>query len=87
MVITDLLVRNAKNYRDEVSLVEINPETNKRHITWREFDLVEATEKDFSRTELTWGEFDGLANKFANMLLNKGLGKGSKVAILMMNCL
>ncbi|MDO5491351.1 MAG: class I adenylate-forming enzyme family protein [Bacillota bacterium] len=88
MPITDLLVRNAKEYRDEIALVEINPEaedSNRR--TWKEFALIEANPHDIGRKEMTWGEFDIKANKFANFLLTRGIHKGEKIGILMMNCL
>ena len=38
-------------------------------------------------SELTWGEFDRKANRLANFLLSRGVRKGDKVAILLMNCL
>ena len=87
MLITDLLERNAKNSPDDVSLVEINPEINEKHAIWHEFELVEAKERSYTRREMTWGQFDEKANKFANLLLKNGIGKGKKVAILLMNCL
>jgi len=36
---------------------------------------------------MTWREFDDKANRLANFLLDRGLQKGQKVAILLMNCL
>jgi len=39
------------------------------------------------RREITWREFDDKANQFANLLLSRGIKKGNKVAILLMNCL
>ncbi len=37
MPITELLTRNATYFKDEVALVEINPEVkNVPHVTWRE---------------------------------------------------
>ena len=36
---------------------------------------------------MTWKEFDVKANRFANLLLTRGIRKGDKIAILMMNCL
>lgn len=88
MPITDLLVRNAREHKDETALIEINPEaedSNRR--TWKEFSLIEANPHDIGRKEMTWGEFDNKANKFANFLLTRGVRKGDKIAILMMNCL
>ncbi len=88
MVITDLLEKNAKLYPDDVALVEINP-ANQPHpnTTWREFSLIEATPGEKYRREMTWKEFDTKANRFANLLMTRGVGKGDKVAILLMNCL
>ena len=88
MPITELLVRNAREYGDDIALVEINPEaedSNRR--TWKEFSLIEANPHEIGRKEMTWAEFDIKANKFANFLLTRGVQKGDKIAILMMNCL
>lgn len=88
MPITDLLERNAKAYPYDVALVEINPEIEEdRRVTWKEYDLIEATNKEYYRREITWGVFDEKANRFANYLINRGIKKGDKVGILMMNCL
>ena len=89
MIITDFLTRNAKEFGNDVALVEINPQaqTNQR-ITWKEFSLIESNPNSASvRTEMTWSEFDRKANLFANLLLSRGIKKGDKVAILLMNCL
>ncbi|HBN84897.1 MAG TPA: AMP-dependent synthetase, partial [Clostridiales bacterium] len=67
-------------------LVEINPEEQEKHESWKEFDLVETGLSKYRR-EITWKEFDEKANRFANLLSSKGLKKGNKVAILLMNCL
>ena len=86
MLITDLLERNAELYPDEEALVEINPTMNASHyITWREYSLIEPTGANAYRRSMTWKEFDCEANKFANLLLSKGIKKGDKVAILLMN--
>lgn len=89
MIITEVLENNAKLYKDEVSLVEINPTEWDDHkpVTWQEYELIEATPAGSYRHEMTWGEFDEKANRFANLLLSKGVKKGDKVAILLMNCL
>ncbi len=86
MPITDILVRNATLYGDEVCLVEINPAEQKSR-TWREYELIESDHSDRYRREMTWAEFDRRANRFANLLLSRGIKKGDKVAILLMNCL
>ena len=89
MVITDFLERNARLYRDETALVEINPsEERDKANTWREFSLIERNRPDEPyRREITWGQFDKKANRFANLLLSRGLKRGTKVGILLMNCL
>ena len=89
MVITDLLERNARVYGAETALVEINPsEERDRAKTWREFSLIENTRPDLPyRREMNWSQFDKKANRFANLLLSRGIEKGQKVGILLMNCL
>ena len=56
-------------------------------MTWREYSLIEASPNESYRTEITWSEFNKKANRFANLLLTRGIKKGDKVAILLMNCL
>ena len=88
MPITELLARNATYFKEEVALVEINPEVgNIPRVTWREFSLIESDRSGAFRKQLTWGEFEVKANRFANLLLTRGVKKGDKVAILLMNCL
>ena len=88
MVITELLERNAAQFGDDVSLVEINPpHSDAPRLTWKEYSLIEGSVNGAFRTELTWSEFDKKANRFANLLLSRGIKKGDKVAILLMNCL
>jgi long-chain acyl-CoA synthetase len=88
MPITEFLARNANLYGDEISLIEMNPELEeKREVTWREYELIEPNPSAQLRREMTWREFDHKANRFANLLLKRGIKKGDKVAILLMNCL
>ena len=88
MPITEFLERNAVLYKDDVSLVEINPEfQEKSRVTWREYSLIEQGANDNGRCEITWEEFDKRANRFANLLLSRGIKKGDRVAILLMNCI
>jgi len=88
MPITKILERNARDFGNEVALVEINPqELENRHLTWKEFSLMEPSRNDPFRTELTWSEFDRKANRLANFLLTRHIGKGKRVAILLMNCI
>lgn len=88
MPITDLLERNAREFPFDVSLVEINPEAEeKARRTWKEYELIESNPHEIGRKEMTWKEFDDKANRFANLLLTRGVKKEDKIAILMMNCL
>ena len=89
MVITDYLERNARLYGSEIALVEINPsEERDNAMTWRDFNLIENANPDAPyRREMSWKDFDRRANRFANLLLSRGLKKGTKVAVLLMNCL
>ncbi len=88
MPVTDLLERNHKLYGDEVALVELNPMVkDTRKVTWKEYDLVQQTSPKPYRREITWSVFDEKANRVANMLMARGVGKGDRVAILMFNCL
>ena len=85
--ITEILERNAREWGDDVALVEIDtPDSGKRQ-TWKEAELVESVPDKAYRVEMTWREFDEKANRFANLLLSRGFKKGDKVAILLMNCL
>ena len=88
MIITDFLERNARLYGGECALVEINPsEERDKATTWWDFNLIESASDAPYRRELSWKDFDRRANRFANLLLSRGLKKGTKVAILLMNCL
>ena len=88
MIITDFLERNARLYGGECALVEINPsEERDKAVTWWDFNLIESASDAPYRRELSWKDFDRRANRFANLLLSRGLKKGTKVAILLMNCL
>ena len=86
MPITEILAENARIYRDETALVEINP-LNERRTSWREYNLIESNPDLPYRTQLSWEQFDTNANRFANLLLTRGIKKGTKVAILLMNCI
>ena len=88
MVITQVLENNASLYKDDVALVEINPKLeNQTRMTWREYSLIEANPFEAYRKEITWSDFNKKSNRFANLLLSRGIKKGDKVAILLMNCL
>ena len=87
MPITEILENNCKLFGKDTALVEINPERSEKRRTWREFDLIESTASTYFRREITWNVFNEKANRFANLLLSRGVKKGDKVAILLMNCL
>jgi len=89
MVITELLERNARFYGEETALVEINPsEERDAAVTWRDYSLIEAAAEGTPyRRAMTWSDFDRRANRIANLLLSRGMGRGAKVGILLMNCL
>ena len=89
MTIIELLERNAREWPNDTALVEINPDQPEtRRVTWHDFELVEPSAKQkHYRREITWAVFDEKANRVANMLRSHGIGKGKKVAILMMNCI
>ena len=86
MPITELLTRNAALYPDETALIEINPQLEAAsRITWREYSLIQPEPGQPFRREITWKDFDEKANRFANLLLTRGVRQGDKVAILLMN--
>ncbi len=87
MIITDLLKDNANKFGSDVALVEVNPEKEQeKRVTWREYNLVEAENTAFRR-ELTWSEFNLESNKVCSLLLDLGAKKGTKIGILLMNCI
>ena len=88
MPITDILEKNCRLYGEDVALVEINPEMPEtKRTTWKEFDLIEPSRAAYYRREITWNVFNEKANRFANLLIERGIKKGEKVGILLMNCL
>ncbi|MBQ3450766.1 MAG: acyl--CoA ligase [Selenomonadaceae bacterium] len=88
MPVMEYLERNARLYGDEVALVELNPTVaDARRMSWKEFSLIESNSFAPYRREITWRVFDEKANRCANLLIERGVRKGDKVAILMYNCL
>lgn len=88
MPIIDILERNAALYGTDIALVELNPSiTEPRRVTWKEFELIEPRKKNYYRREITWKVFNEKANRFAHFLLSRGVKKGDKVGILLMNCI
>jgi acyl-CoA synthetase (AMP-forming)/AMP-acid ligase II len=88
MLLTDLLERNAAACGSETALIELNPMLEgAKNLKWQEYELVETGYASHFRREMTWSEFDQAANRFANLLRDKGVKQGEKVAILLMNCI
>jgi len=88
MPITELLERNARLYGQEKCLTEINMDLQEEHnVTWLEYELIENNPAGEYRRDMTWRVFDEKANRLANLLIKRGVKKGDKVAILLMNCL
>ena len=88
MPITKYLEKNAVDFANNCALVELNPEVrDTRRITWKEFDLTQPEPNLPYRREITWKIFNEKANRCAHYLLERGVRKGDKVGILMMNCL
>ncbi len=88
MPITEILEQNCAKFGNDIALVEINPEIQeKKRVTWKEYELIEPNSMCAYRREITWNVFNEKANRFANLLLSRGVKKGDKVAILLMNCL
>ena len=88
MPITDFLMKNAQTHPDEIALVEVNPGLREaRGVTWREYELVETNPAKKYRRTMTWKVFNDRANRFAHLLIDQGVKRGDKVAVLLMNCL
>lgn len=88
MPITELLEQNCAKFGNDIALVEINPDIQEnRRVTWKEYELIEPNTLCHYRREITWNVFNEKANRFANLLISRGVKKGDKVAILLMNCL
>jgi acyl-CoA synthetase (AMP-forming)/AMP-acid ligase II len=86
MPITELLERNAREFGADIALVEINPErAETKRGSWKEYELVESARGKPYRREITWSVFNEKANRFANLLLSRGIKRDDKVGILMMN--
>ena len=86
MPVTDFLRRNAALYGNEVALVEVNraiQEPSRK--TWRDYSLIESAGTAPYRREITWYVFDEKANRFANLLMQRGIKRGDKVGILMLS--
>jgi len=88
MPITSFLEYNAKNYPDDIALVEVNPAVSaKQFKSWKESGLMEPSAAGPYRLDISWKIFDEKANRVANAMIARGVKKGEKVGILLMNCL
>jgi len=88
MPITELLERNSREFPDDIALVELNPmENDSRRMSWKEYDLIPEIDPKPYRREISWRVFNEKANRFAHLLLHRGVKKEDKVGILLMNCL
>ena len=88
MPITHILSENCRLYGHETALVEINPQREAiRRVTWKEYDLIQPESTEYYRREISWDVFNEKANRVANMLVSRGIKKGDKVGILLVNCL
>jgi len=83
--ITNFLDNNAKNFPNDVALVELNPSTNQYKRSWKDFNLIETNKFAPARTQISWQVFYEKANRCANFLINHGIKTGDKVAIIMYN--
>jgi acyl-CoA synthetase (AMP-forming)/AMP-acid ligase II len=88
MTIMDFLTRNAALYGSELCLTEINMDLQESHsVTWLDYELIVNNPAGEYRLDMTWKVFNEKANRMANLLIKRGIKKGDKVAILLMNCL
>lgn len=88
MPITDLLEANVVNYANDICLVEVNPQIQEtQRMLWKDYDLIQPTSSFWYRQEITWHVFNEKANRFAQLLISRGVKKSDKVAILLVNCL
>jgi len=88
MPIMDILDKNCELYGNDICLIEINPDMKEtKRVTWKEYELIEPNYVCQYRREISWNVFNEKANRFANLLISRGIKKGDKVAILLMNCL
>lgn len=88
MPITSYLEKNALCYANDPALVELNPEIrDTQRITWKDFDLSQPEPYMPYRRGISWHVFNEKANRCAHYLIERGIRKGDKVGILLMNCL
>ena len=87
MPVTEFLERNAKNFPEDIALVELNPAQSSTNRSWKDFNLIESTRFSKARADISWRVFNEKSNRTANLLLDLNISKGDKVAVVMYNCL
>lgn len=88
MLITDYLEKNAETWPEDGALVELNYLVKtKNPLEWRQQSWNKAELLEPFRREITWEVFNEKANRIANFLISRGVGKGDHVALIMKNCL
>lgn len=86
MPLTEYLERNAGEWPDDIALVALNPAVPERKLTtWKEAALTQPDASGPYRREITWRIFDEKANRVANFLIARGVEKGEKIGLLLMN--
>jgi len=78
MLVTDLLRHNAEKFGGDTALVAVDPVA---------FDPLEGSSYAACRSTLTWQQFYEKTNQIANYYNSIGIGKGSKVSIILRNSL
>ena len=86
MIVADFLERNAELYATETAIIELNPAENSERVSWKEFNLIQSNRFSPARTEISWQVFNEKANRCANLLLELGVQKNDKIALIMYNC-
>ena len=85
-MVSDFLESNAVNFPDDVALVELNPASD-APVSWKNSNLIETNRFAPARSQISWQVFNEKANRCANFLIEHGINKGDKVAVIMYNCL
>lgn len=76
MFVSDLLSKNARLYPEENAFICIDT---------LKLSPLDPLSYQKNRSTLTWRQFDDMANRVANYLVRKGIRKGDKIGIIMMN--
>lgn len=77
MLATDLLKQNAERYPDVEALIAVDA---------KGLQPFDDAGYQVRRKAYTWAAFDQTANQVANYYRSIGIGRGDKIAIMMMNC-